>query len=51
MCQDMMAKRKTEVEAFAGVVIERAKKAGIETPTNEMLFKIIRSMEMKNQMK
>lgn len=49
MCQDMEAKRKTEVEAFAGVVIERAKKAGINTPTNEMLFAIIRSMELKNQ--
>jgi 2-dehydropantoate 2-reductase len=50
MCQDMEAKRKTEVEAFAGVVIERAKKAGIKTPTNEMLFATIRSMELKNQM-
>ncbi len=50
MCQDMEAKRKTEVEAFAGVVIERAKKAGVETPTNEMLFAIIRSMELKNQL-
>lgn len=50
MCQDMEAKRKTEVEAFAGVVIERAKKAGINTPTNEMLFAIIRSMELKNQL-
>lgn len=50
MCQDMEAKRKTEVEAFAGVVIERAKKAGIQTPTNEMLFAVIRSLEMKHQM-
>jgi len=50
MCQDMLAQRKTEVEAFAGVVIERAKKAGVETPTNEMLFKVIRSMELKNQL-
>jgi len=50
MCQDMEAKRKTEVEAFAGVVIERAKKAGIKTPTNEILFALIRSMELKNQM-
>lgn len=50
MCQDMEAKRKTEVEAFAGIVIERAKKAGIKTPTNEMLFATLRSMELKNQM-
>lgn len=51
MCQDMLAQRKTEVEVFAGTVIERAKKAGIQTPTNEMIFTIIRSMELKNQLK
>ena len=51
MCQDMEAQRKTEVEVFAGTVIERAKKAGIETPTNEMIFTLIRSMELKNQLK
>ncbi|MFC3041353.1 ketopantoate reductase family protein [Virgibacillus xinjiangensis] len=45
MLQDVVAKRKTEVEYFAGKVCELGKKHGIPTPVNEQLYKIIRIME------
>lgn len=45
MLQDVEAGRKTEVEIFAGTVIELGKKYGISTPVNEMLFNMIRTLE------
>jgi len=45
MLQDIEAKRKTEVEMFAGRVIELGKKHGVPTPLNDAMFKIIRAME------
>lgn len=45
MLQDVEAKRKTEVEFFAGKVCELGKKYNIPTPVNEQLYKIIRIME------
>ena len=45
MLQDVEAGRKTEVEYFAGTVIELGKKYGIPTPINEQLYKIIHIME------
>jgi len=47
MLQDFEAKRKTEVEMFAGKVIELGKKYKIPTPINSTLFKIIRAIECK----
>lgn len=41
MLQDMEAGRKTEVEIFAGTVIELGLKYGVDTPVNNMLYKII----------
>lgn len=38
MRQDSMQKRKTEVDMFAGTVIELAEKHGIPVPANEFLF-------------
>ncbi len=45
MRQDLEAKRKSEVELFAGTVCSLAKKHGISVPVNEMLFLRIREME------
>lgn len=43
--QDMEANRKTEVEMFAGVVCSLGNELGIETPLNDMLYKMIITME------
>jgi 2-dehydropantoate 2-reductase len=45
MLQDVEAKRKTEVEIFAGKVIELGKKHGIPTPVNQTLYRFIRVIE------
>jgi 2-dehydropantoate 2-reductase len=45
MLQDVEAGRKTEVEMFAGKVLELGKKHGISTPVNEKLFKMIKEFE------
>ncbi|HOJ10387.1 MAG TPA: ketopantoate reductase family protein [Clostridiales bacterium] len=45
MLQDVEAGRKTEVELFAGTVIELGRKYGIATPVNDVLFKMICSLE------
>lgn len=49
MLQDIEAGRKTEVEMFGGTVCELGKKYGIETPVNDMLFKMIRTIEQMNK--
>lgn len=45
MLQDVEAGRKTEVESFAGTMIELGRKHGIPTPINQMLYLMIRAME------
>ncbi|MDP2790896.1 MAG: ketopantoate reductase C-terminal domain-containing protein, partial [Rectinemataceae bacterium] len=45
MLQDVDALRKTEVEAFAGIVVEKAKECGISTPINEFLLLSIKAIE------
>jgi 2-dehydropantoate 2-reductase len=45
MLQDIEAGRKTEVEIFAGTVIELGQKYGVETPVNQVLLKMIRTLE------
>ena len=45
MRQDGIAKRKTEVDMFAGTVIEIAKKHGIDVPVNERILKSVKKME------
>jgi 2-dehydropantoate 2-reductase len=47
MLQDVEAGRKTEVEAFAGTIVELGKKAGVATPVNELLFNLIRAIESR----
>jgi 2-dehydropantoate 2-reductase len=45
MLQDVEAGRKTEVEMFAGKVIELGRRLGVPTPVNEKLFDLIRKIE------
>jgi len=47
MRQDGMAQRPSEVEMFAGKIIELGKKHQIDVPTNEWLYKRIKEMEAK----
>ena len=45
MCQDILAGRKTEVEMFAGKIIELAEKHSIDVPFNRILFNLIKAKE------
>jgi 2-dehydropantoate 2-reductase len=45
MLQDVEAGRKTEVEIFSGTVIELGHKYGVETPVNNVLFRMIKAIE------
>jgi len=45
MLQDIDARRKTEVEMFAGKIIELGKKYTVPTPVNNVLFKAIKAIE------
>lgn len=45
MLQDIEAGRETEVNIFAGAVIELGEKYGVATPVNKMLFDLIRAEE------
>jgi 2-dehydropantoate 2-reductase len=45
MLQDVEARRKTEVEIFSGAVIKMGIELGIPTPVNDMLFRMIRTIE------
>jgi len=45
MCQDVMAKRKTELEMFSLAMIGLGKKHGIPVPVNEMLYLQLRTIE------
>jgi len=50
MFQDVEAGRKTEVEIFSGAVIDLGKQYGIPTPVNDILFRMIRTIEQMNSM-
>ena len=47
MRQDGLARRPSEVDMFAGTVIELAEKAGILVPTNQYLYRKVKEMEAK----
>lgn len=46
--QDLDAKRHTEIDMFAGAVVEMGKELGIPTPYNEFVYNVIKAMEEKN---
>lgn len=45
MLQDVEAGRRTEVDIFAGTVVELGRKYGVVTPVNEILLRMIRTLE------
>lgn len=45
MRQDGLARRYSEVDFFAGTVIEKAKKYGLSVPVNEMLYEKVKKIE------
>ena len=45
MLQDVEARRKTEIEVFAGKVVELGKSHGVPTPVNQTLLRIVRVLE------
>ncbi|MFP4151669.1 MAG: ketopantoate reductase family protein [Alkalispirochaeta sp.] len=48
MLQDIEGRRKTEVEMFAGRVVEMGRESGIATPVNEILLDAIHTLEAAN---
>ena len=49
MLQDIEAKRKTEVEIFAGRVVSLGIEHGVPTPVNQTILHIIKALEERNQ--
>ncbi len=45
MAQDVLARRRTEVELFAGTITALGKKHGVPTPTNDLLYTKIKEIE------
>jgi 2-dehydropantoate 2-reductase len=45
MCQDVLARRKTEAELFGLTVMEYGARHGIPTPVNETLYRALRAIE------
>ena len=45
MYQDVIAKRKTEIDIFSGEIIKLGKKYGIETPNNQKIYNDIKQIE------
>ena len=50
MLQDVLAKRQTEADVFAGYVSELAKKYSISTPYNDMFFTLLSAIDEKNML-
>jgi len=48
MCQDVMAKRKTELEMFSPVIMELGKKHNIPVTVNETLYLQLKTIEQYN---
>ncbi|MFO8110574.1 MAG: 2-dehydropantoate 2-reductase [Thermoplasmata archaeon] len=46
MLQDIQRHRKTEIDCINGAVVDMAKKIGIETPLNHMLYALIKGREL-----
>jgi 2-dehydropantoate 2-reductase len=46
MLQDVIAGRRTEIDALCGAVVERGESLGIPTPRNEMLATLVRGLSL-----
>jgi 2-dehydropantoate 2-reductase len=47
MLQDVEAKRRTEIDAINGAIVERGEKLGIPTPVNKTLTDLVKIMELR----
>jgi 2-dehydropantoate 2-reductase len=47
MLQDIEGGRKTEVDSFAGTMVELGRRAGVSVPLNEAMLLIIRALEAR----
>ena len=45
MLQDVLRRKRTEIDAINGAIVDEAKKAGVEAPINETLTYLIKAME------
>lgn len=45
MCQDVENHRKTEIENFAGHVVELGKELGVDTPVNRVIYYVLKAKE------
>ena len=48
MLQDLQAGKRTEIDAITGEVIRLAKQLGIETPSSEAVYALVKALESKN---
>ncbi len=48
MLQDLQAGKRTEIDAITGEVIRLAKELGIETPSSEAVYALVKALEFKN---
>ena len=46
--QDLDAKRQTEIEMFSGTLVRMGRELGVETPYNDLVYHIIKTLEEKN---
>jgi 2-dehydropantoate 2-reductase len=50
MCQDIMKKRKTEIDFLNGRIVELGRKSNVPTPVNETLVHLVKFLEEKNEL-
>lgn len=47
MLQDIMARKRTEIDAITGEIVRFGKELGIDTPSNETVYALIKAIEAK----
>lgn len=45
MWQDVQARRRTEIDALSGAVVEAGRRVGVATPVNETVARLVRTLE------
>ena len=51
MHQDVLAERRTEIDAINGYVVDRADEQGLEVPTNRTLTSLVRTWERERELR
>lgn len=49
MLQDVINGRQTEIDFINGAIVKEGKALGIQTPTNELLYKLIKAIELRGK--